>query len=148
MCAFSACIGYMYFPAGVPKECNGLPILPLFIYIILTNMSHTFPIILSISSDPLVLKLVRFDNNKLQVHHTPLATINFYKLSFWDGIQRRAIRLIGDSSLSSSLDSLAHRRTFSVLQILPWWLCSDKKISLIPRKVSFFNYYRQSLFNK
>ena len=40
-----------------------------------------------------------------------------HSLATLDAIQNRAIKLIGDPTLTNSLDSLAHRRTISALSL-------------------------------
>ena len=57
-----------------------------------------------------------------------------------DAIQKRAIRLIGDSALTDTLDFLAHRRSVSALSLFYRFyhgFCSDEIKSIIPQKASF-----------
>ena len=74
-----------------------------------------------------------------------------YYLATLDTIQKRAIRLIDDSSLTDSLDSLAHRRNVSALSLYYRYYhgrCSDElkliispkaHVSLIPNTLSRSN---------
>ena len=55
-------------------------------------------------------------------------------------IQKRAIRLIDDSALTDSLDSLAHRRTISALSLYYRYchgVCSAELKIIIPPKAVF-----------
>ena len=54
-----------------------------------------------------------------------------------DAIQRRAIRRIGDPTLTDTLDSLAHRRSVSALSLFYRCFCSDEIKSILPPKASF-----------
>ena len=63
-----------------------------------------------------------------------------HSLNILDAIQRRAIRLIGDPAVTDSLDSLAHRRSVSVLSLFYRYyhgFCSDEIKSIILPKASF-----------
>ena len=63
-----------------------------------------------------------------------------YSLATLDTIQKRAIRLIYDSALTDSLDSLAHRRNISALSLYYRYYhggCSDELKSVIPPKACF-----------
>ena len=63
-----------------------------------------------------------------------------YSLTSLDTIQKRAIRLIDDSSLTDSLDSLAHRRNVSALSLYYIYYhgrCSDESKLVIPPKACF-----------
>ena len=63
-----------------------------------------------------------------------------YSLASLDTIQKRAIRLIDDSALTDSLDSLAHRRDVSALSFYYRYYhgsCSDELKSIIPPKSCF-----------
>ena len=58
-----------------------------------------------------------------------------YSLATLDRIQKRAIRIIDDSALTDSLDSLAHRRIVSALSLYYRYYhgkCSDELKSVIP----------------
>ena len=58
-----------------------------------------------------------------------------HSLATLDAIQKRAIKLIGDSALTNSLDSLAHRRTISGLSLYYRYyhgVCSVEPKSIIP----------------
>ena len=58
-----------------------------------------------------------------------------YSLATLDTIQKRAIRLIDDSALTDSLDSLAHRRNVSAFSLYYRYNqggCSDESKSIIP----------------
>ena len=60
-----------------------------------------------------------------------------YSLATLDTIQKRGIRLIDDSSLTDSLDSLAHRRNVSALSLYYRYYhgrCSGELKSVIPPK--------------
>ena len=60
-----------------------------------------------------------------------------YSLASLDTIQKRAIRLIDNSALTDSLDSLAHRRNVSALSLYYRYYhgrCSDELKSVIPPK--------------
>ena len=60
-----------------------------------------------------------------------------HSLNTLDAIQRRAIRLMGDTD---TLDSLAHRRSVSTLSLFYTYyhgFCSDEIKSIIPPKASF-----------
>ena len=63
-----------------------------------------------------------------------------YSLAPLDAIQKRAIKLIGDPTLTNSLDSLAHRRTTSTLSLYYRYyrgVCSVELKSIIPSKAVF-----------
>ena len=63
-----------------------------------------------------------------------------YSHASLDTIQKRAIRPIDDSSLTDSLDSLAHRRNVSALSLYYRYYhsrCSDELKSIIPPKACF-----------
>ena len=63
-----------------------------------------------------------------------------YSLTSLDTIQKRAIRLIDDSALTDSLDSLAHRRNVSALFLYSRYYhgrCSDELKSVIPPTACF-----------
>ena len=53
-----------------------------------------------------------------------------------DAIQKRTIKLIGDSALINSLDSLAHRRTISALSLYYIYIMVSVQ-SIIPPKALF-----------
>ena len=57
-----------------------------------------------------------------------------------NAIQRRAIRLIGDPTLTNTFNSLSHRRSISALSLFYRYyhgFCSDEIKSIIPPKASF-----------
>ena len=61
-------------------------------------------------------------------------------LATLDAIQKRAIKLIGDLTLTNSLDFLAHRRTISALFLYYRYyhgVCSIELKSIIPPKALF-----------
>ena len=63
-----------------------------------------------------------------------------HSLATLDAIQKRAIKLIGDPTLTNSLDSLAHRRTISALSLYYRYyhgVCSVELKSIIPPKALF-----------
>ena len=63
-----------------------------------------------------------------------------YSLASLDAIQKRAIRLIDESALTDSLDSLAHRGNVSALSLYYRYYhgrCSDELKSVIPPKAYF-----------
>ena len=63
-----------------------------------------------------------------------------HSLATLDAIQKRAIKLIGDPTLTNSLDSLAHRRTISALALYYRYyhgVCSVELKSIIPLKALF-----------
>ena len=63
-----------------------------------------------------------------------------HSLAPLDAIQKRAIKLIGDPTLTNSLDSLAHRRTISALSLYYRYyhgVCSVELKSIIPPKALF-----------
>ena len=58
-----------------------------------------------------------------------------HSLATLDAIQKQAIKLIGDSALTNSLDSLVHRRTISALSLYYRYyhgVCSVELKSIIP----------------
>ena len=64
-----------------------------------------------------------------------------YSLASLDTIQKRAIRLIDDSALTDSLDSLAHRRNVSAPSLYYRYYhgrCSDELKSVIPPKAPLY----------
>ena len=73
-----------------------------------------------------------------------------HSLATLAGIQRRAIRLIGDPALTNALDSLAHCSTVFALCffkrfIYRYGVCSDDIQSIIPSKASFARNTRFSM---
>ena len=63
-----------------------------------------------------------------------------HSLATLDAIQKRAIKLIGDTTITNSLDSLAHRRTISALSRYHRYhhgVCSVELKSIIPPKAVF-----------
>ena len=63
-----------------------------------------------------------------------------HSLATLDEIQKRAIKLIGDPTLTNSHDSLAHQRTNSALSLYYRYyhvVCSVEKKSIIPPKALF-----------
>ena len=61
-------------------------------------------------------------------------------LSVLDKIQEKAVRLIGDSSLTSNLQSLSHRRSVACLSLFYRYfhgMCSSELSSIVPERQTF-----------
>ena len=70
-----------------------------------------------------------------------------HSLATLDAIQKREIKLIGDPTLTNSLNSLAHRRTISALSLYCGYyhgVCSVELKSIIPPKATFIRNTRFS----